>query len=255
MPDNTQNNNQDPLEYMLTNEDINIKCLGPGLLWIGLAILAKDLAEFLAAGAYVGDAVSRFQRIYTNALNTDRPYWTCYSSMLYRQLHEIPKVPYGFARQTLSGATFEEKYDLNHQPTPERLKLLDNDLLTEAKWASYTGWALQKQAGLILREAICRDEEPPNPFEQNSNGNGNGNDNGNGNGNEGDNCATPGQNALTLALARKILHFDGFEDQPYWYPFTIYLAHLMARKGYEHLCLPEPAENANFRQQPDTSPA
>lgn len=217
MSDHTTIGEKDPLEYIL--EQINPLSLG--LLWTGLTILSKDMIEFLAIGAYNGDAVTRFRKIYIKTLNDDRPYWEVYGPDLFKPLSEIEELPSGFTWRAKNG-----DFDLEELTTEALIEDCSHHL-------HYVGWELSKQAGLGLRAAICR-EDPEESISANA-------------GMEQllveEKTDTPTEQEVeptrqqeeTLKLARKILKY-GFSEATFWYPITVYIAHLLVRTGYEHLC-------------------
>ncbi len=240
MPDTTNNLERNPLLEIIGE----INCLSLGLLWTGLTILSKDMMEFLSVGAYDSHAVTRFRQIYIKALNEDRAYWEVYGPELYRPLKNINGMPSGFAARARKG-----NFDISDL-TQEVEDVPPGQEPIIRKWTHYPGWELSKQSGIGLSGAICHGDRPGEETVGYKTGTGTydcedvvdqgtspvANTQSSSQSHNTDEVRPPSeQDLLSLKLARKILFYE-LEDEPYWYPLTAYIAHLLVRTGYQHYC-------------------
>lgn len=124
-----------------------VKDYDESLLYSGLTILSKDIAEHLATLAYPGEDKQLFLEVYTDALNVERDYWA--TSGLFQSL-ETTQLPRGFAR-----AATEGRFDL----TP----LADRSIVHE--WLMYPGNRLFEKFKVKFKETICGKDGPYEKFE------------------------------------------------------------------------------------------
>ena len=114
------------------------------LLYSGLTILSKDIAEYLATSAYPGEDKQLFLEVYTDALNVERDYWLKFGPQVFQSL-ETAQLPQGFAR-----AATEGRFDL--------APLADRSI--EHEWLMYPGKELFEKFKVKFKETICGKDGP-----------------------------------------------------------------------------------------------
>lgn len=117
------------------------------LLYSGLTILSKDIAEYLATSAYPGEDKQLFLEVYTDALNVERDYWL--ESGLFQSLETV-QLPRGFAR-----AATEGRLDL--------APLADISIVHE--WLVNPGNNLFEKFKVKFKETVCGKDGPYEKFE------------------------------------------------------------------------------------------
>jgi hypothetical protein len=167
------------------------------LLAAGLTVLAKDVAEYLAATARPEEGAQLFQELYLAGLNEERQYWEAYGPNLFSTL-EKAGLPFGFAQ-----AATEGKADV--------FLLGDRSIMHE--WTTFPGRDLLKEFATKFKETICGKD---GPYEKLMNG-------------------LIGQADLPITIAGAILAV-GFSAATFWYPLAVYVGLLLAKAALKTYC-------------------
>lgn len=174
-----------------------VKDYDESLLYSGLTILSKDVAEYLATSAYPGKDAQLFLEVYMDALNVERDYWSKFGPQLFQSL-ETAQLPRGFAR-----AATEGRVDL----TP----LANRNIIHE--WLENPGKKLFEKFKGKFRETICGKD---GPYEKFVNG-------------------LVGQADLPLTIASAVLT-AGFSIAAFWIPLVAYFSLLLIKAGLKTYC-------------------
>jgi hypothetical protein len=165
----------------------------------GLTVLAKDVAEYLAATAQSGKDVQLFQEVYLTALNRERAYWEKHGPQLFLPLDQTePKLPSGFAQAAVKG-------------DPDISSLGGADIIHE--WTKFPGRDLLERFAGKFKETICGKD---GPYEQFNNG-------------------LIGQADLPTKIAAAIL-IVGLSAAAFWYPLAVYIGLLLAKASLKTYC-------------------
>jgi hypothetical protein len=166
------------------------------LLYSGLTILSKDIAEYLASSAYPGEDKRLFLEVYTDALNVER-YLSEYGPLVLQSL-ETAQLPRGFAR-----AAAEGRFDL--------APLADRSI--EHEWLMFPGKELFEKFKVKFKETICGKD---GPYEKFVNG-------------------LVGQDDLPIKIASAVL-MTGFSMATFWFPLAVYFSLLLIKAGLKTYC-------------------
>jgi hypothetical protein len=169
------------------------------LLLAGLTVLAKDVAEYLAATGHFGGDASLFQEVYTISLDSEREYWQKHGPGLFLPLQEA-RLPSGFAAGAAAG-----KLDLDLTPLSNANIIHD--------WTRYPGRDLLQQFAIKFKETICGKDGPYEKFQD----------------------GLIGQSDLPLVIASTILTV-GFSTATFWYPLAAYIGFLLTKAVLKTYC-------------------
>ena len=186
-----------PREPELKDLINQVKDYDESLLYSGLTILSKDVAEYVATSAYTGKETQLFFEVYRDALNVERDYWAQFGPQLFQPL-ETAQLPRGFAQ-----AATEGRLDL----TP----LADRTIVHE--WLENPGKKLFEKFKAKFRETICGKD---GPYEKFVNG-------------------LVGQADLPLTIASAVLT-AGFSIAAFWLPVVVYFSLLLIKAGLKTYC-------------------
>ena len=167
------------------------------LLYSGLTILSKDIAEYLATSAYPGEDKRLFLEVYTDALNVERDYWSEHGSPLFQSL-EATQLPRGFAWAATEGRS-------------DFAPLADRSIVHE--WLVNPGNNLFEKFKVKFKETICGKD---GPYEKFVNG-------------------LVGQDDLPIKIASAIL-MTGFSMTAFWFPLVVYFSLLLIKAGLKTYC-------------------
>lgn len=174
-----------------------VKDYDESLLYSGLTILSKDIAEYIATSAYPGEDKRLFLEVYTDALNVERDYWSEYGPQVFQSL-ETAQLPRGFAR-----AATEGRIDI----TP----LADRSI--EREWLVNPGKKIFEKFKVKFKETICGKD---GPYEKFVNG-------------------LVGQADLPITIASAVLTV-GFSMATFWFPLAVYFSLLLIKAGLKTYC-------------------
>jgi len=174
-----------------------IKDYDESLLYSGLTILSKDIAEYLATSAYPGKDKQLFLEVYTDALNVERDYWAKSGPQLFQPL-ETAQLPRGFAQAATEGIL-------------DLALLADRSL--EHEWLVNPGKKLFGKYKVKFKETICGKD---GPYEKFVNG-------------------LVGQADLPIKIASAIL-IVGFSNAAFWLPLAVYISLLLIKAGLKTYC-------------------
>lgn len=174
-----------------------VKDYDESLLYSGLTILSKDIAEYLATSAYPGKDKQLFLEVYTDALNVERDYWSEFGPQVFQSL-ETAQLPRGFAQ-----AATEGRLDL----------ALLADRSIEHEWLVNPGMRLFEKFKVKFKETICGKD---GPYEKFVNG-------------------LIGQADLPITIASAVL-IAGFSMAAFWLPLTVYFSLLLIKAGLKTYC-------------------
>ena len=174
-----------------------VKDFDEDLLYSGLTILSKDIAEYLATSAYPGKEKELFLDVFTEAMNVDRDYWLNSGPQVFRSL-ETSELPRGFA----SAAT-EDRLDL--------APLADRDNIHE--WLMNPGMKIFEKFKEKFKETICGKDGPYEKFMD----------------------GLIDQADLPITIASSVLT-AGFSMATFWFPLAIYLSLLLIKAGLKTYC-------------------
>ena len=174
-----------------------VKDYDESLLYSGLTILSKDIAEYLATSAYPGKDKQLFLEVYTDALNVERNYWLEHGPLVFASL-ETAQLPRGFAR-----AATEGRFDL--------APLADSSIYHE--WLENPGNKLFEKFKVKFKETICGKDGPYEKFEN----------------------ELVGQADLPIKIASSVL-ITGFSMAAFWFPLAVYFSLLLIKAGLKTYC-------------------
>jgi len=174
-----------------------VKDYDESLLYSGLTILSKDIAEYLATSAYPGEDKQLFLEIYTDALNVERGYYLKSGPQLFQSL-ETAQLPRGFA-----WAATEGRLDL--------APLADRSI--EREWLVNSGKNLFEKFKVKFKDTICGNDGPYEKFMK----------------------GLVGQADLPITIASAIL-IAGFSMAAFWLPLAVYFSLLLIKAGLKTYC-------------------
>lgn len=221
-------------------EMINEACTqeDPTTLYAIITLLAKDLIEFLAVGAYKGNDVNFFFDTYIDTLDEDRPFWLFNGPELFKRLGEAPSLsflpdffnyypgPTGEENpQTFAEIAIRDEGKIEFEDLFPNLQRPAGD--EALSWTGYPGWALTKAVRIKIRDILCeRGEEGQSIISNFVSG------------------RLADNKSLALAIAEKLLE-TRLSDSPYWHPLAAYLGTTIMKTDIVAFCAEtEPEEEA-----------
>ncbi len=168
------------------------------VLFSGLTVLSKDLAEYLATTGRTAGEAKPFLEAYSEAMDMERLYWEKNGSSLFMPLEKVG-LPNGFAEAA-------EKGTLDMTP-------LGNQSIVH-EWTRNPGRKLLEKFKVKFKETICGKD---GPYEKLQN-------------------KLLGQADLPAAIVASILTAGTISMAAFWIPLLVYIALLLTKATLKTYC-------------------